>query len=69
MTDAGMCGPLDSVIGVKKELALQRFLTQRYAGFETASREVYLQGCWVEIDDKTGRGLRIERVRERLPDS
>jgi 2',3'-cyclic-nucleotide 2'-phosphodiesterase len=56
------------VIGVKKELALQRFLTQRYAGFETASREVYLQGCWIEIDDATGRGLRIERVRERLPD-
>ncbi len=37
LTDAGMCGPLDSVIGVKKELALQRFLTQRYAAFETAT--------------------------------
>jgi len=68
LTDAGMCGPLDSVIGVKKELALQRFLTQRYAGFETASREVYLQGAWIEIDDRTGKGIKIERVRERLPD-
>ncbi len=68
LTDAGMCGPLDSVIGVKKELALQRFLTQRYASFETATREIYLQGCWIEIDDKTGKGLRIERVRERLPE-
>lgn len=68
LTDAGMCGPLDSVIGVKKELALQRFLTQRYASFETATREIYLQGCVIDIDDTTGKGLKIERVRERLPD-
>jgi 2',3'-cyclic-nucleotide 2'-phosphodiesterase len=68
LTDAGMCGPLDSVIGVRKELALQRFLTQRPASFETATRETYLQGAVIDIDDATGKGLKIERVRERLPD-
>ncbi len=68
ITDVGMCGPLDSVIGVKKELALQRFLTQRPAAFETASRLTYLQGCIVDIDDATGKARSIERVRERLPD-
>ncbi|MHB8419411.1 MAG: TIGR00282 family metallophosphoesterase [Myxococcales bacterium] len=68
ITDVGMCGPLDSIIGVQKELALQRFLTQRPVHLETAKRLTYLQGAVVEIDDATGRGLSIERVRERLPD-
>jgi len=68
MTDVGMCGPWDSVIGVKKELVLQRFLTQRPVGFEPAKREAYLQGAVVELDDRTGRALAIERVQERLPE-
>ncbi len=68
LTDAGMCGPWDSVIGVKKELAVERFLTQRPVGFEPARREVWLQGALVEIDDETGRALAIERVQEPLPD-
>jgi metallophosphoesterase (TIGR00282 family) len=68
ITDVGMCGPWDSIIGVKKELVLQRFLTQRPVGFEPAKRETYLQGALVEIEDATGRALAIERVQERLPD-
>jgi metallophosphoesterase (TIGR00282 family) len=67
-TDVGMCGPWDSVIGVKKELVLQRFLTQRPVPFEPAKRETYLQGALVEIDDASGRALAIERVQERLED-
>ena len=67
-TDVGMCGPWDSVIGVKKELVLQRFLTQRPVPFEPAKRETYLQGALVEIDDATGLARGIERVQERLPD-
>jgi metallophosphoesterase (TIGR00282 family) len=67
-TDVGMCGPWDSVIGVKKELVLQRFLTQRPVPFEPAKRETYLQGAIVEIDDATGKALAIERVQERLED-
>ncbi len=67
-TDVGMCGPWDSVIGVKKELVLQRFLQQRPVSFEPAKRDTYLQGAIVEIDDATGKARGIERVQERLPD-
>lgn len=66
LTDAGMCGPLDSVIGVRKELVIERFLTQRNTRFETAKGLVYLQGCVIDIDDATGKARSIERVREKL---
>ncbi len=68
ITDVGMCGPWDSVIGVKKELVLQRFLTQRPVQFEPAKREVYAQGVVIEIDDATGRARSITRVQERMPE-
>ena len=67
ITDVGMCGPLDSVIGVKKEQSIERFLTQRHVPYEVAKNLVYLQGVIIEIDDATGRGISIERVREHLP--
>lgn len=67
LTDAGMCGPLDSVIGIKKELSIERFLTQRPVGFEVAKNLVYLQGAVIDIDDETGRARSIARVREHLP--
>ncbi len=66
ITDVGMCGPWDSVIGVKKELAISRFVTQRPMAFEPAKRDIWLQGAVVEIDDDTGRARRIDRVQERL---
>jgi metallophosphoesterase (TIGR00282 family) len=68
ITDVGMCGPWDSIIGVKKELVLQRFLTQRPVGFEPAKHETYLQGALIDIDEATGRARSIERVQERLPE-
>jgi metallophosphoesterase (TIGR00282 family) len=68
ITDVGMCGPWDSIIGVKKDLVLQRFLTQRPVGFEPAKRDVHLQGAIVDIDDATGKARSIERVQERLED-
>ncbi len=69
ITDVGMCGPWDSVIGVKKELAIERFLTQRPIGFESAKRDVWLQGAVIEIDDQTGLARSIERVQEKLPET
>ena len=60
-----MCGPWDSVIGMRKESAIERFLTQRHAPFEVAQGDTHLQGAIVEIDDATGRALSIERVQER----
>jgi metallophosphoesterase (TIGR00282 family) len=68
ITDVGMCGPWDSVIGVKKELVLQRFLTQRPVGFEPAKRETYLQGAVIDVDEATGRARSIARVQERMPE-
>jgi metallophosphoesterase (TIGR00282 family) len=66
ITDVGMCGPWDSVIGVRKELVLERFLTQRPIGFEPAKRDVWLQGAIVDIDDATGKARAITRVQEKL---
>jgi len=65
ITDVGMCGPWDSVIGVRKELVLDRFLSQRPVSFEPAKRDVFLQGAIVDIDESTGRARAIERVQER----
>jgi metallophosphoesterase (TIGR00282 family) len=59
ITDAGMCGPRDSVIGVKKELVLERFLTQLPVRFEVADGDVWLEGVVVEIGSD-GHALSIQ---------
>src|SRR5207247_5786821 len=63
MTDVGMCGPWDSVIGMRKESAIERFLTQRHAPFEVAQGDTHLQGAIVAINDATGGALSIEQAR------
>jgi calcineurin-like phosphoesterase len=65
-TDVGMCGPWDSIIGVRKELVIERFLTQRPVSFEPAKRDVWLQGAIVDVDEETGRARSIARVQERV---
>jgi calcineurin-like phosphoesterase len=67
ITDVGMCGPLDSVIGIRKELSVERFVTLRHTPYEVAKNLVYLQGVVIDIDDQTGKARSIERVREHLP--
>lgn len=64
LTDAGMCGPRDSIIGVKPELALRRFLTHLPVRFETASGPTLVQGAAIEIDVETGRAAAIRRIQE-----
>lgn len=68
ISDVGMCGPRDSVIGVRKELVLERFLTQRPVSFEPAKKDVWVNAVLVDIDDGTGLARSIERVQERLED-
>ena len=68
ITDVGMCGPWDSVIGLRKEAAIERFLTQRHGSFELGSGDVRLQGAIVDIDEETGRARSIVRVQEKLPE-
>ncbi len=62
ITDAGMTGPYDSVIGVKKEQVIEKFLSGMPARFESANADVRLCAVVVECDDQTGRALRIERL-------
>jgi 2',3'-cyclic-nucleotide 2'-phosphodiesterase len=57
ITDVGMTGPYDSVIGVKKELVIERFLSGMPARFEAANGDVRLCGVLVECDDQTGRAI------------
>lgn len=62
VTDVGMTGPYDSVIGVKKELVIDKFLSGMPARFEAASGDVRLCAVLVECDDKSGRAKRVERI-------
>ncbi|MFH1129932.1 MAG: TIGR00282 family metallophosphoesterase [Pseudomonadota bacterium] len=66
ITDIGMTGPFDSVIGMKKELILERFLTMRPAPFVVAKGNVRLCGAIFEIDSTTGHAVAIQRVNEPL---
>ena len=65
MTDVGMTGPYDSVIGVKKEMILERFLSGMPGRFEAAKDDVRLCAAVVECDEKTGRASSIERLERR----
>jgi calcineurin-like phosphoesterase len=62
LTDAGMTGPHDSIIGMEKEPALIRFLTAMPARFEPATGNPRLNGVVVEADEKTGRALAVTRI-------
>jgi calcineurin-like phosphoesterase len=64
VTDAGMCGPRDSVIGVKREQVLRRFLTQMPGRFEVADGAVLVQGVVIDVDDETGHASSINRFQE-----
>ena len=65
LTDAGMCGDNNSVIGMDKEEPMRRFLTGMGKGrFQPAMGEASLSGLYVETDDRTGRATRVSMVRE-----
>jgi metallophosphoesterase (TIGR00282 family) len=66
LTDAGMTGPHDSVLGVKAEQAIQRMRTGVPTRFETASGDVRIEGALVECTPE-GRATRIETVRVPAP--
>ncbi|HEB76411.1 MAG TPA: TIGR00282 family metallophosphoesterase [Nitrospirae bacterium] len=63
ITDAGMTGPLNSVIGVDTEQIIDKFLTQMPRKFETAKGIALLSGVMVEIDEKSGRATSIQRLQ------
>ena len=64
MSDAGMCGDYDSVLGMQKEEPIRRFLQKTPgARLEAASGEGTLSGLAVETDDRTGLAIRVKAVR------
>lgn len=63
LCDAGMCGPMDSCIGMQTDLAVQRFLTLLPSKHHVARGPVKVCGVLVDVDAQSGKALRIERVQ------
>jgi len=59
LTDLGMCGPTDSVIGIRKQQAIARFTTRLPTPFQVASNRVQLQGALITADPASGKCLEI----------
>jgi len=66
ITDVGMTGPCDSVIGRRIEDVLERFITSIPTRFEVAKENIQLQGVVVDIDEQTGKASSIVRIQRRL---
>jgi 2',3'-cyclic-nucleotide 2'-phosphodiesterase len=66
ITDLGMTGPYDSVIGQNKKRIIQRFLTSRPVRFEVAKDEPRLMGAVISIDENTGWANKITRIQRSL---
>ena len=66
ITDVGMTGPHDSVIGMDKTAVIKRFLDGMPARFEVASGNVQMNAVQIQVDPATGRALSIERRRYRI---
>jgi len=67
LCDAGMCGPVNSILGRAIEPIMNRFVSNLPASFPVAAGEVRLRGALIEIDETTGRAVRITRVDEPGP--
>lgn len=65
ITDVGMTGPEDSILGVSKELVIERFLTRLPVRFEIANNPPLLCGLVAEVDTGTGKALSVTRIQER----
>lgn len=66
ITDLGMTGPYNSVIGRRIDQILQRFLTAMPTRFEIATEDIQLHGVVLDIDPKTGRANSIKRIQRKL---
>ena len=66
ITDVGMTGACDSVIGRKKEAVIEAFLTGMPVRFELANSDVQLQGVVISINKDTGSAVSIERVCKKI---
>lgn len=64
ITDVGMVGPRDSVLGLKREVALKRFTTGAYAKYECSTNEAMFNAMIIEIDENTKRTISINRINK-----
>jgi len=64
ITDVGMTGPVDSIIGTKTDLVIKKFLTQMPAKFEVPKGDVGISAVVIEVDQLTGKSLSIKRIQE-----
>jgi metallophosphoesterase (TIGR00282 family) len=69
ITDAGMTGSRDAVIGIRKELAIERFLTQLPVRFEVAKKEPFISGVLFTIAEETGKAIAVQRILEAIDDA
>ena len=67
ITDVGMTGPADSVIGIEKEQIIERFLLQMPKKFETAKGSSVFSAVVIGVDDRTGRSTAIQRLQLTSP--
>ena len=65
ITDTGMCGPRDSVLGEKKEIAINRFITKMPVRFELSDRTPMVNGVEIEIAPD-GKASKITRINEDI---
>lgn len=66
ITDVGMTGAHDSIIGIKKELALKRFLTQMPVKFDAASGDTRFSALFVQINSKSNKAENIVRIHQKI---
>jgi calcineurin-like phosphoesterase len=65
LTDVGMTGPHNGVIGMEKAAILRRFLYGQQARFEVATGDIQMNTVLIDVDEATGRARGIERLRFR----
>lgn len=66
ISDAGMTGPEESIIGMKADEVIHRFLLQTHIRYEPSTRGAMLNAVVLDIDDDTGKARSIERIFERI---
>jgi len=68
ISDLGMCGSADGVIGMDADVALNRFLTGMPSPYKVATGSTLVSGVICDVDNSTGKAVNISLVREFLPD-
>ncbi|MEO0019131.1 MAG: TIGR00282 family metallophosphoesterase [candidate division WOR-3 bacterium] len=66
ITDVGMCGAFDSVLGMRKDLSIRRLVEMVPIRLQPATEDIRINGVVVDIDTETGAALRIERICQNL---